>query len=238
MRSFARLTQATRMQVPAFAHECQIFGNCFAWNHGSNNFVFPADPNAGFGIWLVSYLTFTVNFSMMKSFIFTFLVFSSLCQANAQTFKTAVEYNDYIVEQQTLIGEKLMTFFERFGEEDMSNAVISTILDDLLNTVNDGVLAIKRLPAYEDDTQMRQAALELFQFYSKTIDQDYREMVNLVFGGNLDDATAARFKEIVAKVQAEEVEYDLNFSSAQGAFAEKYDFTLEENELQEKMGND
>lgn len=160
---------------------------------------------------------------------------ATLLSANAQSITDPVKYNDYIVEQQSLIGEKMLAFTGKFSEENMTLAVITPILEDLLSTAKKGVSAVKQLTPFEGDTQLKQSAIDLFQFYVAIIDREYREMVNLVFGDNLNDVAIEQIQELVQKITADEAVYDGNFSAAQAAYAAKYGFILDKNKLQDEI---
>lgn len=171
----------------------------------------------------------------MKCIVISFLFVATLLSANAQSITDPVKYNDYIVEQQSLIGEKMLAFTGKFSEENMTLAVITPILEDLLSTAKKGVSAVKQLTPFEGDTQLKQSAIDLFQFYVAIIDREYREMVNLVFGDNLNDVAIEQIQELVQKITADEAVYDGNFSAAQAAYAAKYGFILDKNKLQDEI---
>ncbi len=174
----------------------------------------------------------------MKSFVLAIAFVAAFFTGNAQTFTNAVEYNDFIVNEQNKIGEKILLLIEKFGEEGMTKEGISPTLEDLLVTAKSGVAATKKLGPFEGGAELKASALALFQFYVQIIDKDYREIINLLYGGEMDDAALARLNEIMEKVQADEATYDGDFQAAQTAFASKFNITLEENELQDKMDKD
>lgn len=181
---------------------------------------------------------FTIKTVGMKPFVLVIAFVAAFFTSNAQTFTVAVEYNDFIVDQQNKIGQKILLLVEKFGEEGMTKEGISPTLEDLLATAKSGVAATKQLGPFEGGAQLKESALALFQFYVRIIDIDYREMINILYVSALDDAAMTRLNEIIAKVQAEEAKYDGNFQAAQSAFATANNITLEENELQDEIDRD
>lgn len=170
----------------------------------------------------------------MKS-LFIFLLFVLPIAVGAQTFKTATEYNDYIVSLQNRIGEKMISFNSEVSSEMATLESVNVELKVLIIGTENVIKEIEKLPAYEKNTSLRNAAKDLFKFYEKTIKEDYTRMVNIIYNSELTDADYAELQTILEKVTNEEKVYDQRFQSEQEQFASKYGFTLEKNELQEEL---
>jgi hypothetical protein len=178
-----------------------------------------------------------LNRLTMKTFVLSFLLIACFLQANAQTFNSAVDYNDFIVSEQNKIGEKILVFNQRIGEAGITKEVMTEVLEDLLRTANTSILAVKDLSPYEGGEDLKQASVDLFQFYARLIDHDFREIINIIFTEELDDAAMTRLNDIVKKVQTDEAVLDEHFGKTQNAFAERHNMELKQNELQEKLDN-
>lgn len=174
----------------------------------------------------------------MKNFLFSFVFVCTFSFVNAQTFTDAVAYNDYIVEQQNLVGADILILIDKFNEVDMTKEAILPTLEKLLGTAKSALTSVKKITPYEGDTQLKLAAVNLFQFYVRIIDNDYRTMIELLYGGEMTDDISSRLNTIVQKVQEDEAVIDENFATAQAAFAEKYNIELQTNELQGDFDKD
>jgi hypothetical protein len=171
----------------------------------------------------------------MKAFVLTFLLITSYLKVDSQIITTAVAYNDFIVNEQNKIGEKTLILTGKLNEEGMTKELVLVALEDLLSTANASILAVQQLAPFEDGADLKQSSLELFQFYARIFDSNYREMVNLLFLENLDDEAITMLNSIVVKIQTEEAVYDEHFRNAQNAFAEKHNIQLGDNEIQERI---
>lgn len=156
-------------------------------------------------------------------------------QVFGQQFKEANAYNDYIVDLQNQIGERMLAFNEAVSMSDATRESVQPDYDTLLLVTKNCIAKLKKLPAYEGNVSLRNTAQQLFEFYQKTIEQDYKEMVDLIFGSTLDEAALARLTVIMEKITADEKVYDENFAKEQQAFATKYNFELIDNTIQEEI---
>lgn len=163
------------------------------------------------------------------------IVFTFATGAFSQNFTEASKYNDYIVELQNKIGYKMLEFNERMGEEDATLESVTPYHTALLQTTKDVIADLKKMPAFEGNTSFRNSAIDLFNFYLKTIEVDYKEMMELIFAERIDDASLERLNQILEQITEEEAVYDENFAREQQAFADKYNFDLIDNELQEEI---
>lgn len=173
----------------------------------------------------------------MKKLLMIGLLFIGF-KSQAQQFSTPIEYNDYIINLQTIIGEKIIAFNEALNLETATFESLLPYHRALIETSADAVAKTKSLPAYEGNSELRDNALALFEFYYKTFSNEYLEMIKIIFETDLDDAEVARLSEILEYITANEATIDNNFQTAQKAFAEKYNMTLGENELQDKLGGE
>lgn len=170
---------------------------------------------------------------LKKSFL---LLLLTICFAglNAQTVKITepVKYNDYIVEQQNRIGGELLKLIGMFDAlpEDKSETVAQ--LDVVISTCTDAISKLKNLKTINNEFGMKQAALELFEFYEEIMDTDYRKVIDELYH-EVPDMTV--LQDILVKVQESEAVVDQKFQTAQGSFAKYHNMQLEENELQEEF---
>lgn len=144
----------------------------------------------------------------------------------AQKFDDAVDYNDYIVNEQFAIIEEMeawSTLISELAEKD----VVLTKLNQMLSQIEISIKKVKKLDDYEGNTAFRDAAIELFSFYGKICGNEYKELVEILYSEDLGEEELTRMNEIVEDITIREQNYDEKFISAQKEFAEKHNFILE-----------
>lgn len=167
--------------------------------------------------------------------LFLLLVLLTSGMVSAQKFSSAVEYNDHIVDLQNEIGYKMIAFNEQVGGENSTLEQVQPFFDDLLSTTRDVIKRLEKVQPWENNKELKSAALELFRFYEVTIDRDYRKMMEIIYKTELTDEDYTALTDILAKVTEDEKGFDGRFQVAQQAFADKYNFDLEKNELQDEL---
>ena len=170
----------------------------------------------------------------MKKLLTILLLVTSFA-AKSQTFTDPIAYNDYIVDLQNKIGEKLIAFNEQVASETASYASVEPYFLAMGAEMQDAVIKIRTLPEYEGNTDLRNAATALFDFYLNTFQNEYLIMLNLVFDPDFDAEDLTKLQEILTRITEQEGILDSNFQTAQQAFATKYNITLDRNELQDKI---
>lgn len=150
--------------------------------------------------------------------------------SNGVTYKTAVEYNDYIVGRQSTLLKKIMKFAE-VAQMDLDSADL--MLDGFVKDADGMIKEIKGMPSYKKDTAFRKAAINSFTFYRKAFDDYYRDIIRIRKEG-ADDAET-QLNDLLEKLTAEEDKHDKAFHNAQRNFAEKNKMQLKDNEIQKKI---
>ena len=157
----------------------------------------------------------------------------------AQAFKDGAAYNDWIVAQQDKIGAATLAMGNALGGGDVEAAERARA--ELERVCLAVVEETKALPPYEQNRELRDAALALFQFYLRTATDgypailvDYRVIISTKDPATID-AAAARATAVADRVAAEEAPLDQRFAEVQSAFAAKHGFTLTENTLQKEF---
>lgn len=148
-------------------------------------------------------------------------------------FKSAVEYNDYIVSRQTTLMKNIMSFVD-VAQTDLDSA--ETLLDKYVRQTGVMVDEIKGMPAFKGDSALRNAAADIFAFYKRIFDKDYRSIIQIRKGDDgLSDDANAEIEQIVKKIEEEEKNHDDRFQGAQKNFARKNKMKLLENEMQKEF---
>ena len=160
----------------------------------------------------------------MKKFFLLLLIIPFAASAQ----KSAIDYNDMIVEEQTKIGQKIIDF--NYAVE--SDADMEMPLKLTLAQIDASIAAIENLSTWEDGAALKSSALQLFKFYKSIVSVEYREMVNILYHENLSDADVNRLNELMASVSEREKKYDDDFQRVQEAFAKRWNIDLVPNEIQ------
>lgn len=171
---------------------------------------------------------------MLKTSILLLLLTVGFVGTKAQSLKISdpVKYNDYIVEQQNAVGVELLKLIAMFDALPEDKTVANTQLELVITTAKNAVANAQNLKPIDNEFGMRQAAIELFQFYQTTMETDYRTIIDQLYQISPD---LALMQEVLARVQTAEAAVDEKFQSAQVAFAKYHNIQLEENELQEEF---
>ena len=151
---------------------------------------------------------------------------------NGVTYKTPVEYNDYIIGKQTILLEKIMKFADA-AKVDLDSA--DKLLDIYALEDKDVLKDIKGMPGFRKDTTFRQAAVNSFTFYKKAFTNYYKDIVRIRKEA-ADDADA-QIDKVLEKLTVEEERVDKAFHNAQEDFATKNKMKLMENKMQKDIDN-
>jgi hypothetical protein len=153
-------------------------------------------------------------------------------QNNSVVITDPVKYNDYIVNQQTAIGEGILNFTNALNQENITKQAALDQLDISLKIAEKSIDNIKKLKRLNPDFGLGDAALSLFEFYKKTMEVSYKEMVIELFNTEPD---MDKLNRIIQSVSDDEKIVDDTFSKAQEKFAQHYNISLGENEFQKKI---
>lgn len=175
---------------------------------------------------------------MKRYFLLIFLFFNSTSPALfAQQFKTPVEYNQYIVNEQQKVVNIMISFSNKFNTTDSLLMVNYNYTKNELKKVLEN---IRKLPPYEGDESLKNAALPLFELYYSAMDIEYKEIVSLFIKKDFGNKTQERVNSLLQSINEREKLLDVKFKQAQTDFAKKYDLKIENNQLQQevnKLGN-
>ena len=152
---------------------------------------------------------------------------------NDVVYKSAGQYNDYIVGRQTILMKNLVSFGE-VAQTNLDSAY--NMLDKFILDIEDKIASIKGMPPFKGDSSLRDAAISSFEFYKKISGNEYKQIINIRNnGGDSTEDGIAELKRIVDQMTLEEEKFDKRFHNAQKDFADKNNMKLGENEMQKKI---
>lgn len=140
---------------------------------------------------------------------------------------SAVEYNDRIINHQNSISIAITEFTDAFANDStLTQLRAEAYLQIIAYTTQSAINDVSVMGAYQGDTTFRDAAINLFSFYLKSMREEYLEIVHIIYNENATLEDYTRMNEIIDQITSEEGVYDAAFTKAQSAFAEKFGFTL------------
>lgn len=152
---------------------------------------------------------------------------------NGVVYKTAAQYNDYIVGRQTKLMEHVLDFAKAAANDlDSAEKMLARYTSETSTTIEE----IKGMPAYKGDTSLRDAAVRSFSFYKNVFQNDYTRIIEIRKKGDaMTNEEVEEMQRIVEKITREEEGFDKSFHNAQQRFADKNNMRLGENEMQKKF---
>jgi hypothetical protein len=147
---------------------------------------------------------------------------------NGQVYKNAAEYNNYIIERQSVIMKDIAGFVRISNTSlDSANQALDTYLPELDRIITE----IQDMPAYKGDSSLRNTAVNLFSFYRKLFIQDYKQLI-LYWRehGRQTREGIDETKRVIDKITLEEETYDKSFHNTQKDFAERNNMKIKEAE--------
>ncbi len=152
--------------------------------------------------------------------------------AQAPVFKSAADYNDYIVMEQTITGRKIEQFNKALAAEQIKEA--KKLHAELLTQLDASIAKIGSLTDFKGNTSFKNAAFELFVFYKMIVESEYATVIRIVEKEGVNDKTFARINGIFTSIQRDEAVMYGQFDKAQKAFSEQFKMKLEENRFEKE----
>jgi hypothetical protein len=152
---------------------------------------------------------------------------------NGVAFKSAVQYNDYIVNRQAKHIQNVLDFAKAAGK-DLDSA--EKMLDKFSGETATIIEELSGMPAYKGDSSLRDAAVSIFNFYKKVFQIDYPRIIRIrKKGDEMTNEELKEMKDIVGRITRDEEGYDKSFHNTQKDFADKNNIKVTENEMQKKF---
>jgi hypothetical protein len=148
---------------------------------------------------------------------------------------TPVEYNDTIIKEQAKIIELMFDLVAKIETDlDGCEAVrLKTIVQ-----CDSSIQLVSKMEPFDGDASMRNTALDLFKFYKKAYENEYKEMIEILqLKDKITSDDMARMTSLNDELAKKETSLDSSFQGAQAAFAKKNNIIIEDNKLQKKIDN-
>lgn len=187
---------------------------------------------------MVQVLLTLVKMNPMKTTLKLFLLLLLPLGSFAQKITEPVDYNDKIVGYQNNIGYKMVAMNDYIATDDSNQERAHALRLELLQTTKESIAGVQKMTSFQGNDELRKSAIELFKFYERVIQTEYKEMIDILYSEDLSEDDVVTLEEMVNRITIEEGSYDDKFQQAQEAFAAKHNLELEENELQEEIDDE
>lgn len=181
------------------------------------------------------YLNLFINFTAMnlrgKGLALTLIVVYSICvmactppaHSGDRQFHSAVEYNDFILEQQNSIIRRMLLLNELYDRG--TDSEIRSAFDSLVIQCDESLACINALSAYEEDSVLKTDAQRLFVFYDGIFHKEYKRMLDIFLKGELaSEAEVEELNQIVIQVGEQEAKLSEALSKSQAKFSKQHGF--------------
>ena len=164
---------------------------------------------------------------MKNLFSFLLIISSLLCLVSCgPTSDEAVKYNDKLVELQSGIFEKENDLADAMSKN-LSNK-LKPAYDSLCLEVKKSNEEAKKIEAFDGTTELRDAAIKIFEAYTVVIEKDYPEIIKYY---QIPDSLYTQETDDKIISLSEKIDSLLDkpiaaFSARQKEFSEKYKFDL------------
>lgn len=143
------------------------------------------------------------------------------------------EYNNTIVGEQSKIVNHMLEMTDQINKSQFKEALVG--IDGSIAQCDSSIKKVSELEPYEGDAKFRDAAVDLFKFYKKILDNEYRKMLVVLNKPEITMEDVDQIDKLTGGIEAEETKYDNAMKVAQEEFAKKYDVKIVDNTLQEKI---
>ena len=150
---------------------------------------------------------------------------------------SAVNYNNKIVDQQASVIEKMFDLVESLKKRDGTQMKKNLRL--LQEQITESADAIGQMEGYEGSTKLRDAALDLMEFYEAVSHEEFVTMVDILSkpDSEITQFDVEQIQDLERRISQEELELDAMLQQAQREFANEHDFKIQANKYQKKIDN-
>ncbi|MBN2682763.1 MAG: hypothetical protein JXR58_09670 [Bacteroidales bacterium] len=153
------------------------------------------------------------------------------------SYTDPVKYGDFFVQHQN----RLLKMIIQIGDvaKNSTKEEINDFLDEMIELCESSIKEIKDVKGFKGSTELREAALELFSFYSRIMKKQYKEMFEIISKEEdlITEEDIDKMSAIDKSVRDEEKIYDEIYQKAQKKFTEKHNLTLQDRDMQGEIDN-
>lgn len=164
----------------------------------------------------------------MRIILFTLMLLSVTWTGMAQNRKAA-KYNDKIINEQHKISPLLVKFYKSLNTATLEELKAEKAA--LIKSIDNSIAKVTAMPGFEGDVELRDACLEWFRLYKKTLEVDFEEVLHIVADKDKSPDEKAKLQAVKEKMIKEEDDIDAKFETVQTAFAKRHGLELVEHPI-------
>jgi hypothetical protein len=164
--------------------------------------------------------------ALKYAFLFLFILSAGIASAQNQA---ARKYNDKIITEQHSITPKMVKFFKSFKTASLDD--LKKQRASLITQIDKSMTKIKAMEGFENDTKLRDGAVELLGFYKATLEKEYNEMIHLISNKNRSKADNDILEKHKNDLISREEDMDNKFAKIQEDFAARHKLILQKHEI-------
>ncbi|MEM7105550.1 MAG: hypothetical protein AAF502_20600 [Bacteroidota bacterium] len=159
-------------------------------------------------------------------FSFCFLMLNSVY---AQDFEHPVQYNNYIIDEQSMITNRNLDYITTSVHSNDLNA-IEAKRQQVIQQIQVSLEKYRALPGFEGDSKMRDEAVAVLETYLETFNIDFSEALSLKAGSQESFEAMEKYYEAQDRAERKMAKATDRFNRAQEGFARKHEFEIVEDE--------
>ncbi len=156
-------------------------------------------------------------------------VFSLAIVACGPSKEDAVKYNDAVTEQVNSTFDKYAIFTDaanKINHDTGDYSALDKPFSEYKTKVDSALKAVNAMPAFNNKTEMKDAAVKLLTTFKNIADKDWTDLITLVKKEGRTEEENAKMKESGAKIDDEMNKVQQEFVAAQAKFAKEWKFEL------------
>ncbi len=148
---------------------------------------------------------------------------------HAKTFKTAIEYNNFIVGEQVELIHQIDELYEMINGVEFNAPLTKKTQKALSKQCSRSIKKIKQMGAFAGNDEFRSAGIVLLNCYLDHVNSDLVEIISIRENSKSTEADFDRAKEMIDEFDLACLVYFTLFEMAQEKFADDNHFSLSEN---------
>jgi hypothetical protein len=146
----------------------------------------------------------------------------------------AIKYNDKLINYQGKVITEMIKLSKIFQKKDPVEMNLG--LKRLQDTIDNAIEKVEAIPGYEGNTDLKDALLDLLDFYRDISAEEYAEMINIIGRGNdITQSDIDYLQKMQDSITEREKELDEELARAQSEFAKKHNIEIRKNTLQDQI---
>jgi hypothetical protein len=142
---------------------------------------------------------------------------------NGVVYTNVAQYNDYIINRQLATLQSIKDMASHIGT---NNSLALSMLSDIATKSLEDAKDIEGMPAWKENVNFRNKAVEMFKYYGTTYTTKFKELIQLINNPELTETQRAGLKDKGEAIDNEQEKMNQEFLDAQKEFSEANNLRL------------